>query len=513
MSLGMEGPRRTIRTLALACALSAATLTGAATSAGAADAAATPLPPSAAPYGLIAFNANGIPGTTVAARTTAYRRLYDAGVRAIRLDIPWSEVQPVGGHGRFDFSPLDPEIGAIRGAGMKIIGILDYGNPDYSRLGHLVATTPLAGGLPPFAVGSAQYFPPDDPADFARYAAAAVARYRGDAIAWEVWNEENEGWRFWLPHEDAAAYARLLCATYDAVKAADPISPVLFGGVFFPAVAGLPGTSGPDFVAHAYDADPRVGRCFDALAYHPYAYPFTAPELELPVRGSVIGAAGAMRSVLHAHGDRSKPIWITEVGWPTHDRTYGVPELKQAQYVARMEAVTASQRVPALTWYTYGDFPDPTGGADQEAWFGFFRLDGTAKPAYVALATFASVFAGAHFAADVSRRLSLPAGRLLTGRRGFALRFARPGATVTALWLANESVAEGQGALPPGGTLPPASMTVELPVGSPTVTVTDFLGNSRRLSAHSRRVTLQLGAGPVYVTDPRPGGERSRRAR
>jgi hypothetical protein len=476
----------------------------------AANAAAGPLPDGAAPYGLIAFNANGVPGTSVAARSSAYRRLYDAGVRAIRLDIPWTEVQPVGGHGRFDFSGLDPEISAIRAAGMKIIGILDYGNPDYSQLGRLAAMSPLAGGLPPFAVGSAQYFPPDNPADFARYAAASVTHYRGDAVAWEVWNEENEGWRFWPPHEDAAAYARLLCATYPAVKSADPGSPVLFGGVFFPAVAGLPGTSGPDFVAQAYAADPNVGRCFDALAYHPYAYPFTAPELDLPVRGSVIGAADAMRSVLRAHGDRSKPLWITEVGWPTHDRTYGVPELKQAQYVARMEAVTASQGVPALTWYTYGDSPDPTGGANQEAWFGFFRSDGTRKPAYGALATFTSVFDGARFAADLSRKLSLPAGNLLTGGRGFALRFTRPGADVTALWLANESVAEGQGSLPPGGTLPPASLTVELPVVSSTVTVTDFLGSARQLTASAGRVRLRIGPGPIYVTDRLPAARRRR---
>jgi hypothetical protein len=445
----------------------------------------------AAPPGLVALTANGVPGSTPAERTAAYRRAYDAGVRAIRMDIPWSEVQPVGGHGAFDFSHLDAEVGAIHAAGLRIIGLLDYGNPDYSRLGHRAATK----GLP-----EANFFPPDDPADFARYAQVVAARYRGDAIAWEVWNQENDG--FWRPHEDPADYARLLCATDAAVKAVDPIDPVLFGGVFVASVGGQGHTGGADFVEQAYRAHPGLGACFDALAYHPYPVPFTPPELELSPRGSVIGAADAMRAVLQANGDEFKPLWITEVGWPTNDRAYGDPELKQAQYVARMQAVTASQGVPVLTWYTYGDLPDATGGANQEAWFGFFRLDGSAKPAYRALATFGSTFAGARFDADLSPALGLPAGQPLTGGRGFALRFKRPGADITALWFANESVAEGQGPLPPGATLPPASLHVRLPVSSPVVTVTDYLGASRSVTAPDGNVALALGPGPVYVTDP-----------
>lgn len=174
----------------------------------------------AASYGLVASNANFVPGATVEERTAAYRRLYDAGVRAIRLDMSWTSIEPPGAplHD-YDFAERDREVRAITDAGLEVIGLLGYGHPDYSTLGSLAARTPLAGG-------------------------------------------------------------RLLCATHDELKAADPDTPVLFGGVFFPAVAGLPGMSGPEFVRAAYAADPQLGRCFDALAYHPYPYPFTAPELD-----------------------------------------------------------------------------------------------------------------------------------------------------------------------------------------------------------------------------------------
>src|SRR5205085_6742005 len=201
--------------------------------------------------------------------------------------------------------------------------------------------------------------------------------------------------------------------------------------------------SGPDFVSAAYASDPALGSCFDAMAYHPYPYPFTAPELDVPIRGSVLAAADGMRAAM-APGDRSKPLWITEVGWPTHDRAYGVPEEKQAQYIARTALASFAQGIPVVNFYTYGDYDDPT-GANQEAWFGFFRADGSPKPSYFALRTFSDTFRGTHFERDLSAELHLPPGGLMTGGRGFALRYGRGGTRITAAWLADESAAEGQG--------------------------------------------------------------------
>jgi hypothetical protein len=353
-------------------------------------------------------------------------------------------------------------------------------------------------------VANAQYFPPDDPADFARYARATAAHYGDEVVGWEVWNEENEGWRFWPPHEDPPAYARLLCSAYGALKSADPDTPVAFGGVFFPAVSGAPGMSGPDFVQASYDADPRLGRCFDAMAYHPYPYPFTAPELDVPVRGSVLAAADAMRDVLARHGDGAKPLWITEVGWPTHDRAYGISEQKQAQYVARMSAATFAQGLPLLTWYTYGDYADQS-GVNQEAWFGFFRPDGSPKPSYKALGTFSDVFAGARFRADRTRSVGLPGGGLFTGGRAFALEYQAREQGITALWYANESAAEGQGQAPQGGTTQPSTLPVRLPVSADAVTVIDYLGARRRVDASNGRIALQAGPSPVYVVDAARG--------
>src|SRR5205807_1294106 len=95
---------------ALAAALAVAIAAGAAPAAGA----AAKLPPGAAPYGLIASNANFVPGKTIAERSANYRRLYRAGVRAIRLDVNWVQVEPVGKplHDH-DFRERDREVAAI----------------------------------------------------------------------------------------------------------------------------------------------------------------------------------------------------------------------------------------------------------------------------------------------------------------------------------------------------------------------------------------------------------------
>lgn len=447
--------------------------------------------------GLVAFTPHGIHASQPAARVAAYRRLRRAGVRAIRLDIVWSEVEQPDG--RFDFSRFDEEVLAIRAAGLRVIGLLGYGHPRYSDAGGVTAGTPLGGGLPPFGIGSARYFPPRDPRSFARFASEAARHYGAEILAWEIWNEQNLGWRFWSPREDPAAYARLLCATRAALRRADPSTPVVFGGVFYPAVADLPHMSGPTFLERAYRSHPDLGRCFDVLAYHPYAYPFTSPELDVPVRGSVLAAADRMGAVLRRHGDGRKPLWITEVGWPTHDRAYGVDEAKQAQYVARMQAASFAGGVRLLNWYTYGDEPDPT-GANQEAHFGFFRADGSAKPAYRALRTSWRALRGTRFVRDRSRSWGFAAGPDGGAGSGHALRFRRPDRRVTVVWVASEGLAGDQGPLPAAEV----RAAIRLPVHARRITVVDHLGGRQAVRDGRRHLELVAGAGPQYVIEHAP---------
>src|SRR5207248_2957280 len=89
----------------------------------------------------------------------------------------------------------------------------------------------MVNETPQWASGSTNRgVPPSNPADYAAFMHAMVARYAGKVAAWEIWNEENTS-RFWAPNPDAAGYAALLKAAYPAVKSADPNTKVLFGGL------------------------------------------------------------------------------------------------------------------------------------------------------------------------------------------------------------------------------------------------------------------------------------------
>lgn len=423
------------------------------------------------------------------------------GVRIIRLDFRWISLEQVGRpFHRYTWAEQDRAVRAIRAAGLKVLGILDYGNPNYSRAGWAAW---MRGQKPsgPFGVGDPQYFPPDDPRSFARFASDVARRYRSDVLGWEIWNEENEGWRFWEPKEDPAAYARLLCAADGALKRVDSGAPVVFGGLFFPPLGGLVGTGGAKFLSAVLAAGgPAVRRCFDAVAYHPYPYPFTSPEAEVSDRGSVIGAVDQLRVVLGRFGLARIPLWNTEVGWPTSPRGNGVTEPRQARYEARLELLSWARGIPLLTWYTWGDAPDP-GGTDQEAHFGFFRIGGSAKPAYSALVTLRRELGdGWRFVADRSRALGLPRGRGGVDQ-GVGLQFAGPGRRrILALWFANERPPNSSNPfarVEPG--TPPQSITLRLKTRG-SVTVTDLFGHRRELRPGRDGVLrLRVGQDPMYV--------------
>ena len=452
------------------------------------------------PAPTIAFDGNFVQGRTEAQRIASYRRLRAMGVTVIRLDFRWAAIERIGQplH-RYVWGALDREVHEIRAAGLKILGIIDYSNPNYSRAGwaaHERGQT--ASG--PFGVGDPQYYPPDDPRTFARYAADVARRYHADVIGWEIWNEENGGWRFWEPKEDPVAYGNLLCAADRALKRVDAQTPVVFGGLFFPPLGGAIGTGAVRFLGEVL-AQPGTRHCFDAIAYHPYPYPFTSPEAAVGDRGSVIGAVDQLRAVLRRDGLPRMPLWNTEVGWPTSPRGNGVTEARQARYVARLQLLSWARGVPLLTWYTWGDAADAS-GANQEAHFGFFRLDGSAKPAYHALVVLQRELGGPgwRFVADRSRALGLPRGHGGVDS-GYALAFAASGGRHRlALWYADEHPPAGSNPfarVEPG--TPARTITVRVPIGA-HVTVRSLLG--RRLAVPAGAVgvlRLVVGQDPLYV--------------
>ena len=445
-------------------------------------------PPAAAARPLMVANANFVRGKTVEQRVESYRRLRAAGIEAVRVDFNWVALEPVGQplHD-YRWAAQDREVRIIRRAGLKILGILAYGHPDYSRAGG-EAYARGQKPIPPFGIGDPQYYPPDDPQTFARFAGDVARHYRRKVWSWEIWNEENGGWRFWEPREDPVAYGRLLCAARGSLRRADPGARVASGGMFVPPFIATGAVEFLDQVLTAGGAP--MGGCFDAVGYHPYPYPFTSPEAVVVGRGSVVGAAGQLRRVLRRHGLARKPLWDTEVGWPTNPRGNGVTERRQARYIARLALLSWARDVPLVTWYTWGDYRDPS-GTNQEAHFGLFRADGRAKPAYRALVTLHRVLGarGWRFASERRR-----------GRGLYELTFDGPGGRrMLALWYANERP-------PPGGNpfarvepaTPAQTIRVRVAVGG-SPTVTGLFGARRTPTPLNGGIEVRVGQDPTFV--------------
>ena len=111
------------------------------------------------PAPLVAFDAAFVQGRTEAQRVASYRRLRAMGVRVIRLDFRWIALERIGPplH-RYVWGEQDREVRAIRRAGLRVLGILDYGHPNYSRAGWEAY---LRGQKPsgPFGVGDPRVLP------------------------------------------------------------------------------------------------------------------------------------------------------------------------------------------------------------------------------------------------------------------------------------------------------------------------------------------------------------------
>ena len=164
---------------------------------------------------------------------------------------------------------------AIRRAGLRVLGILDYGHPNYSRAGW--RGVPCAGrshaARSALAIRSTTR--PMTRGRFARFASDVARRYRSSVIGWEIWNEENGGWRFWEPKEDPA---RLRAAAVHRPQGTEDVStPVCrWRSVACSSLplGGLVGTGGAKFLAQVLEVGgPAVRRCFDAVALSPVPVP------------------------------------------------------------------------------------------------------------------------------------------------------------------------------------------------------------------------------------------------
>ncbi len=295
----------------------------------------------------------GIAGADISPGATRQGRLM--GSNAVRPDLHWPAVEASDGSMGIPAvwrSDLDQAIGL----GLTPAVILCYGHPQHGGFAYPVTEA--------------------DQAAFVRYAEFSV-RALPQVPIWEVWNEWNLG--IGVPSEFGKGqpddYVRLLAKTYPAIKAIHPDAIVLGG-----SMAGIGRTD--DWTKSALAAG--MLDHLDAVSYHPYCY-WMDYEGPLPEIG-VMGLTRELEDLLAAvPGGNEVPLYVSEIGWPTHDGGDGVTLEEQAKYLARaILLLRANPRVRGVWVYNQRD--GDTSSNDREMHFGMIFSGGAPKPSYFAFA-------------------------------------------------------------------------------------------------------------------------------
>jgi len=291
----------------------------------------------------------------------AMQILVHLGIRQIRDELSWGSVETKPGVLSI---PRDRAayLDRARELGLDVLLILDYANRFYDEGNYPNSPEAIQG--------------------FARYAEFLVRELRGRIAAVEVWNEWSGGCGMGGRSGDHGpeAYARLLKPTFAAIRRADSEIPVV-------AIGG-------DHSRHHFDRIERmlkagIGRACDALSVHSYRYPRTPEETDLV--GEITRVADLARKL-----GAPSSIWVTEIGWPTHEGPRGVDEAVQARMAVRTLALLhGTKTVAKVYWY---DFKDDGLRRDyNEHNFGIVHHQAcnyAPKPAAIAMAVFARLTAG-----------------------------------------------------------------------------------------------------------------------
>ncbi len=319
--------------------------------------------------------------------------LQDLGVVWVREEIPWASIDQYG------YGHYDARLKQVYDAGLRIIGILE--------------TTAWSASDPSCRAA----YPNDwwwcEPVDvsypnspWANFVRTTVERYDGDGVndapgspridVWEIWNEPDQGcdpakgMLNWCPKANPNKYGQMLKTAYRVIKEQDPTALVSVGGLYV-----FDGVGDKNFFLHykddpngkgVYDYHPDIADYYDLFAIHPYMTNVWPDDPSLTTPWYDVSLAGRIQLVRdHAplvdSQGRAKPIWITELGWPS-DGNYGFYDGSQADALLRAFAIAASKGVAHLSWFQLED--KFNGGQGVWSTMTLIRNDGTRRPSFTA---------------------------------------------------------------------------------------------------------------------------------
>ena len=289
-----------------------------------------------------------------------------AGIGWVRMQFLWSTIQPTAGTA--DYRLFDQLVARAAQNNLRVVGTLAYAT-------QWNTTAPASETR----AAQREHYPPADYDAWSRFVYTTVLRYKSTVHHWEIWNNPDVGFApaegqtcdgFWCG--TAAQYARLLSITYAAAKLADQNSVILLGGL------DLGPQSNPNFLFDILtDPENPANVAFDVMSMHVYGSQFEA-----------LRRMNFVKSQLAFGGATSRPIWVTEFGYPSDTAKQTVPpyqtgEAGQAAYLKDMAPYLFTLGAQKAFWYQLFD----TDASDPFASYGLLTPLFAKKPSYDAYAT------------------------------------------------------------------------------------------------------------------------------
>jgi hypothetical protein len=281
-----------------------------------------------------------------AANKSDFALMRKAGIQSVRLQMSWGGIErenPLLAEP--DWSGFDREVELAAEAGLRVMPFV-LGSPEWVAPEYL--DLPVRSSLQRLA--------------WASFLRAAAGRYGPEGTfweehpdlpflpirRWEIWNEENIV--TFARRPDPVKYATLIRTAGRVLHAADPGAKVILGGLFGRPLQVPPNVASGDFLSRLYRAG-NVKPYFDGVALHPYVADATAMEAQIV----------NLRRIMGVHHDSRTPIYVTELGWGSHngptrwERGLGGQAEQLSIAFAMLSANRLRWRLGGAWWFTWTD--------------------------------------------------------------------------------------------------------------------------------------------------------------
>jgi len=379
------------------------------------------------------------------------QKMASAGVLWDRDSFYYATIESA--EGQFNWQPFDDVVNKDLNSGINVLGLLCFGAMWWNTPVNDKEMSPLTDQML------------NDWSDFVR---TVVERYKDQVHYWEIWNEENTA-MFWSPQPNPSDYVRLLKAAHDVITSVASGSKIVMGGTAF---------IDTNYIQQVYNNG--GGSYFNILAVHPYEE--ATPDSY--TTGSSY-PSDFVKSIADLNAQfPGKPIWLTEMGWPTSSTS----DQLQADYLVRMYVQMLSlSEIQKVFWYDFCN--DATGDPSIDT-MGLVQRDSALSPkiGYYAYQTMAHLLQGASFQNQVQGP-NIDSGNGL-GDDIYQYRFVNGNKTVVAIWIS--------GQVSGTGTSVTRSVTVNNVTASSATLVT-LSGSTQTLTVVNGQYNVTASQAPLYL--------------